>query len=121
MGSLFTATPASNSPQYNTTTGNLGSNSNQVKPTQKESVAMAGNGKGKEEAAAHVSGQANEPLSGLPHTLTAEQLANETEAKSRVEKYGPNELDDGPGVNPAKILLRQVANAMTLVKRTTHL
>merc|ERR1712093_19608 len=126
MGSLFTATPASNSPQYNTTTGNLGSNSNQVKPTQKESVAMAGNGKGKEEAAAHVSGQANEPLSGLPHTLTAEQLANEigadlldglheTEAKSRVEKYGPNELDDGPGVNPAKILLRQVANAMTLV------
>ena len=92
---------------------------------------MAGNGKGKEEAAAHVSGQANEPLSGLPHTLTAEQLANEigadlldglheTEAKSRVEKYGPNELDDGPGVNPAKILLRQVANAMTLVKRTTH-
>merc|ERR1712093_471896 len=126
MGSLFTATPASNSPQYNTTTGNLGSNSNQVKPTQKESVAMAGNGKGKEEAAAHVSGQANEPLSGLPHTLTAEQLANEigadlldglheTEAKSRVEKYGPNELDDGPGVNPAKILPRQVANAMTLV------
>ncbi|PVH86911.1 calcium-transporting ATPase [Cadophora sp. DSE1049] len=87
---------------------------------------MAGNGKGKDEASAHVSGQANEPLSGLPHTLTADQLASEigadlldglheTEAKSRLEKYGPNELDDGPGINPAKILLRQVANAMTLV------
>ncbi|KAH6704225.1 hypothetical protein BKA61DRAFT_636056 [Leptodontidium sp. MPI-SDFR-AT-0119] len=92
---------------------------------------MAANGKGKgksEDAAAHVSGQANEFLSGLPHTLTADQLASETganlldgltevEAKARFEKYGPNELDDGPGVNPAKILLRQVANAMTLVKR----
>ncbi|XMA11513.1 hypothetical protein WAI453_004304 [Rhynchosporium graminicola] len=94
---------------------------------------MAGNGKGREKgdgATIHVSGQANEPLSGLPHTLTADQLASETgadllngltetEAKARFEIYGPNELDDGPGVNPVKILLRQVANAMTLVKRTT--
>lgn len=78
---------------------------------------------------AHVSGQANEPLSGLPHTLTIHQICAETkvdpkdgltviEAKSRLEKYGKNELDDGPGVSPVKILIRQVANAMTLVKRT---
>lgn len=83
------------------------------------------------EAPEHQSGQANSPLSGLPHTLSVDQLASETganlvdglteaEAKRRLEKYGPNELVDGPGVNPTKILLRQVANAMTLVKRTTR-
>ena len=81
------------------------------------------------EVTAHVSGQANEPLSGLPHTLTIEQICTEInvdskdgltaqEAKGRLEKYGKNELDDGPGVSPVKILIRQVANAMTLVKRT---
>ncbi|KAI9801201.1 MAG: hypothetical protein M1825_003475 [Sarcosagium campestre] len=84
----------------------------------------------REEANAHVSGQANEPLSDLPHTLTIEQISTEiganlddgltaAEAKARLEKYGKNELDDGPGVSPVKILIRQVANAMTLVKRTT--
>ena len=89
--------------------------------------------KGKsEDAIAHVSGQANEPLSGLPHTLTIEQTSTQiganledgltaAEAKERLEKYGKNELDDGPGVSPVKILIRQVANAMTLVKRTTCL
>ena len=82
-----------------------------------------------EEATSHVSGQANVPLSGLPHTLTVEQLAAEiganiedglttAEAKLRLERNGKNELDDGPGVSPVKILIRQVANAMTLVKRT---
>lgn len=79
----------------------------------------------------HQSGQANSPLSGLPHTLSVDQLAAETganlvdglteaEAKLRLENYGPNELDDGPGVDPTKILLRQIANAMALVKRTTR-
>ena len=92
---------------------------------------MAAKGK-KEDATAHVSGQANEPLSGLPHSLTIDQIATEiganledgltaAEAKSRLEKYGENELDDGLGVSPVKILIRQVANAMTLVKRTTFL
>lgn len=38
-----------------------------------------------------------------------------TEAKSRLEAYGPNELNDGSGVQPLKILLRQIANAMILV------
>ncbi|KAG9240694.1 sodium P-type ATPase-like protein [Calycina marina] len=86
---------------------------------------VAGNGK-KEEGTAHVSGQGNEPLSGLPHTLTIEQISREigsnledgftaAEAKARLEKYGKNELDDGPGISLMKILIRQVANAMTLV------
>jgi len=90
---------------------------------------MTANKNKNKEVAIHVSGQANEPLSGLPHTLNIEQICNETkvdpkdgltavEAASRLEKYGKNELDDGPGVSPGKILLRQVANAMTLVKRT---
>lgn len=80
--------------------------------------------------AAHISGQANESLSNLPHTLSIDQLTIETganidhglsttEAASRLTKYGRNELDEGPGVSPLKILVRQVANAMTLVKRTT--
>ena len=37
------------------------------------------------------------------------------EAKKRLDQFGRNELGDGGGVNPGKILLRQVANAMTLV------
>jgi Na+-exporting ATPase len=32
-----------------------------------------------------------------------------------VEEYGPNELEEAEGVNPVKILVAQVANAMTLV------
>ncbi|KAK3723572.1 P-type ATPase [Vermiconidia calcicola] len=74
----------------------------------------------------HVSGQSNDPLSAPPHALkwtqVAEELSTDTddgltsaEAKQRHEKFGNNELGDAAGVNPGKILLRQVANAMTLV------
>ncbi|KAK4999984.1 P-type ATPase [Elasticomyces elasticus] len=74
----------------------------------------------------HVSGQANKPLSQPPHSLSHEAVTRETkanaddgltssEARSRLEEFGRNELDDGPGVQPARILLRQIANAMTLV------
>lgn len=42
-----------------------------------------------------------------------------SEAKTRVERYGKNELDDGPGVQPLKILVHQVANGMILVMRST--
>lgn len=77
----------------------------------------------------HVSGQAMEPLSALPHTLSIDQAAIEigsdlndgltsAEAEARLQKYGKNEFDDGPGVSPAKILVRQVANSMTLVRST---
>ncbi|KAK5173731.1 P-type ATPase [Saxophila tyrrhenica] len=74
----------------------------------------------------HVSGQSNKPISAPAHNLpwatVAEELKADTddgltadEAKKRLEEYGNNELGDAGGVNPGKILLRQVANAMTLV------
>ncbi|EME88988.1 uncharacterized protein MYCFIDRAFT_149581 [Pseudocercospora fijiensis CIRAD86] len=74
----------------------------------------------------HVSGQANKPLTAPAHALkwkdVAEQLnadiddgLTESEAKTRLEEYGNNELGDGQKVNPGKILVRQIANAMTLV------
>jgi hypothetical protein len=40
------------------------------------------------------------------------------EAKERLQVYGSNDLGNGAGVQPAKVLLRQVANAMTLVTCT---
>lgn len=72
------------------------------------------------------SGQANKPLSLPPHALPADTVVTELSAnphdglddqatKTRLEEYGKNELDDGPGVQPVKILIRQVANAMMLV------
>jgi magnesium-transporting ATPase (P-type) len=74
----------------------------------------------------HKSGQSNEPLSAPAHALSFQQVIEETkcnpddglttsEAKSRLEKFGNNDLGDDGGVQPAKILLRQVANSMTLV------
>jgi len=73
-----------------------------------------------------VSGQANKPMSKPAHALDRDIVRNELnadvkqglsgpEAQSRLQEYGNNELDDGPGVQPLKILLRQVANAMMLV------
>lgn len=78
----------------------------------------------------HNSGQSNEPLSAPAHALSFQQVIEETkcnpddglttsEAKSRLEKFGNNDLGDDGGVQPAKILLRQVANSMTLVS-TQH-
>ena len=74
----------------------------------------------------HVSGQANKPLSAPPHALASDKFIEElavnvedgltsAEAKTRLEEYGENSLDDGPGVQPVKILIKQVANAMMLV------
>ena len=78
----------------------------------------------------HKSGQSNEPLSKPAHSLTFAQVVEETkcnpddglnssEAKSRVEKFGSNDLGDEGGVSAGKILLRQVANSMTLVSTNT--
>ena len=75
----------------------------------------------------HVFRQGNEALSQPAHCLDRETIVSEllvnpqdglsaAEAKSRIQKYGKNELEGGPGVQPLKILLRQVANAMMLVK-----
>ena len=72
-------------------------------------------------------GQASRSMSVPAHTLSCEVLAAETnanitngltagEARSRLEAHGPNELGDGPGVQPVRILVRQIANAMMLVR-----
>ncbi|KAF2827393.1 potassium/sodium eff [Ophiobolus disseminans] len=74
----------------------------------------------------HVSGQANRPLSLPAHSLTLAQVVDElstetwsglddAEAKRRLDEYGPNELGEAEAVSIAKILIAQVANAMTLV------
>ena len=76
----------------------------------------------------HVSGQANKPMSKPAHSLSFKEVSDELEASSidglppdqaekRLEEFGKNELDNGPGVNPTKILVRQIANAMMLVGR----
>jgi Na+-exporting ATPase len=78
----------------------------------------------------HKSGQANEPLSRPAHALTFQEVIEQTEcnpddglvtsdAKSRLEKHGKNDLVNDGGVSAGKILLRQVANAMTLVSLTS--
>ncbi|KAI9672952.1 MAG: Na+ ATPase [Caeruleum heppii] len=64
-------------------------------------------------------GHANTPLSLPLHALTAEAAVtelsanandglNDDEAKGRLAEHGKNELDNGPGVQPIKILIRQV-------------
>ena len=74
----------------------------------------------------HVSGQSNKPLSLPPHSLTLAQVVDElstntwsglddTEAKRRLEDFGANDLGDTAGVSVVKILIAQVANAMTMV------
>ena len=78
----------------------------------------------------HKSGQANDPLPKCAHALTFQQVVEGTgcnpddglvtsEAKSRLEKYGSNDLGDDGGVSAGKILIRQAANAMTLVSLKT--
>lgn len=72
-------------------------------------------------------GSGASPLSQPAHTLTPEAALSELqsklddgltsdEAKARLQKYGPNKLDEGEGVSMVKILVGQVANAMMLVK-----
>jgi magnesium-transporting ATPase (P-type) len=73
-----------------------------------------------------VSGQSNRPLSRPAHALTHEQLAAELdadilsgltahEATVRLEQYGRNDLGEEDGVQPLKIIVAQIANAMTMV------
>ncbi|KAI8233228.1 Calcium-transporting ATPase 3 [Colletotrichum sp. SAR 10_86] len=74
----------------------------------------------------HVSGQANKPLSRPPHALDVDQVVTELEvdaaqglttdeASRRLEELGRNELRQNKGVQPVKIFLEQIFNAMTLV------
>jgi P-type Na+/K+ transporter len=75
----------------------------------------------------HKSGQSNKPISQPAHCLAFDDVLKElggqsldglsdAEAEKRLQEFGKNELDNGPGVNPTKILVKQVANAMMLVR-----
>ncbi|KAL5627815.1 hypothetical protein BROUX41_002563 [Berkeleyomyces rouxiae] len=77
-------------------------------------------------AETHVSGQSNVPLSRPAHCLAATDVAAELEcntltgldpatAARRLDEIGPNDLGDAPGVQPLRIIVAQIANAMTLV------
>ena len=55
----------------------------------------------------------NQVLDELGKSLT--QGLTESEASRRLIEYGRNQLDDGSDVQPAKVLIRQIANAMILV------
>ncbi|OHW98371.1 potassium sodium efflux p-type fungal-type transporter [Colletotrichum incanum] len=79
-----------------------------------------------EAMANHVSGQSNKPISRPAHALTAEQVVQELranpddgltseDAKARLDEYGRNEFGEEAGVQPLKIFIGQIANAMTLV------
>lgn len=79
----------------------------------------------------HISGQANSPMSAPAHALTFEQVAQElngnindglteSEAKQRLETYGRNEFGEQEGVQPLKIFIGQIANALTLVSYLTQ-
>lgn len=83
-----------------------------------------------EAVANHVSGQANKPMRRPAHALTIEQTVEElkantddglttADAKTRLEEYGRNHFGEEKGVQPLKILLAQIANAMTLVRSLT--
>jgi P-type Na+/K+ transporter len=74
----------------------------------------------------HVSGQSNKPMSAPAHALSYDQVAEElqantmnglstSEAKSRLEVHGRNEFGESEGVQPLKIFVGQIANALTLV------
>jgi len=71
----------------------------------------------------------NDPLSKPAHSLPCDLVVGELgskideglstdEAARRLQKYGPNKLEDGAGISILKILVAQVANAMMLVKPT---
>lgn len=72
------------------------------------------------------SDQTQQPLSQPAHCLTYTDVISELgtnsddgltsgEVKLRLEKYGENMLEGDEGVSLAKIVIRQIANAMMLV------
>lgn len=48
-------------------------------------------------------------------SVNQESGLSDDEVNKRRDLYGPNQLDEGPGVQPFRILVHQVANALTLV------
>lgn len=94
------------------------------------SLVSAMGSKRNEEAQKHVSGQSNKPISAPAHALNIEQVVKELkadvevglsdeEARTRLEEYGRNELGEEKGVQPVKIFIGQIANALTLVSSST--
>lgn len=72
--------------------------------------------------------QLSRPAHALPYTSVIEEIKadaedglTDDEARLRLEQHGRNELGDSDGVQPLKILIGQVANAMTLVHHTRPL
>jgi magnesium-transporting ATPase (P-type) len=74
----------------------------------------------------HVSGQSNKPLSSPPHSLTSQKVLEELKSDAtrgldpgdvprRLAEFGSNDLDQKKGVQPFKIFIEQIFNAMTLV------
>ncbi|OAL68103.1 sodium transport ATPase [Trichophyton rubrum] len=74
----------------------------------------------------HEQGQAqcilSQPAHSLPYEVVIKEIGsdaenglNSSEAQRRSEKYGRNDLGNTEPVQPAKMLLRQIANAMTLI------
>ncbi|OAQ60911.2 calcium-transporting ATPase 3 [Pochonia chlamydosporia 170] len=83
-------------------------------------------GKKNEDVQAHVSGQANKPMTAPAHALKIDEVVDQlhantevglstVEAKRRLEEYGRNEFGEQEGVQPLKIFIGQIANALTLV------
>ncbi|KZL81776.1 potassium sodium efflux p-type atpase [Colletotrichum incanum] len=78
------------------------------------------------QSAEHVSGQSNRPMTQPAHCLTLAEVVDELkadqtnglssdEAGRRLAEYGKNDLGEAQKVSPLRILIAQVANAMTLV------
>ncbi|KID95377.1 ATPase, P-type, transmembrane domain protein, partial [Metarhizium majus ARSEF 297] len=74
----------------------------------------------------HVSGQSNRPMSAPAHALEIEQIVKELkadvevglsdeEAQARLKEHGRNEFGVEKGVQPVRIFIGQIANALTLV------
>lgn len=70
----------------------------------------------------------SKPPHCLSYTAVLEQLSTDAddglanaEARSRLETYGHNRLEEGEGLSIGKILLRQIANAMMLVSSACFL
>lgn len=74
----------------------------------------------------HVSGQSNRPMTQPAHCLAVAEVVEQLnadpsngladdEAQRRLTEYGKNDLGEAQKVSPLRILIAQVANAMTLV------
>ena len=71
---------------------------------------------------------ANKPMSAPAHALSPEKVTEDLganaesgltaeEAKQRLQEFGQNEFGNSEGVQPVKIFIGQLANALTLVSK----